>query len=101
MPVFTADQLVPLSVEINAALSRQEIRAAHRKGLDLKVVNPLLTFVQLVPLSVERKTPLSLVPAKRFVPLTASDQTFDAFVKPLLTALQLAPLLVSEKRRRG
>ncbi|MBK6418050.1 MAG: hypothetical protein IPF79_02510 [Ignavibacteria bacterium] len=59
-------------------------------------VKPELTPLQLVPLLVERKTPLPPVPAKRFVPDTASDLT-SSFGKPELTSLQLVPLFVETK----
>ena len=68
-----------------------------------KSVKPESTGVQFVPLLVERKMPLAKVPAKRFVPEAARDQTI-AFVKPVipllkpvLTAVQLVPLFVERK----
>src|SRR3989337_2966327 len=57
---------------------------------------PVFTESQLVPLLVERKTPPPSVPAKRFVPETARNQTL-VFVKPVLAAVQLVPLLVERK----
>jgi hypothetical protein len=44
----------------------------------------------------EKKTPLSGVPAKRFVPKEARTSTL-VFVKPVLVAVQLVPLLVERK----
>jgi len=56
-----------------------------------------LTAVQLVPLSAERKTPASEVPAKRFTPMTARDQTVLYVGNPVLAAVQLVPLSLERK----
>ena len=56
-------------------------------------VNPVFTAVQLAPLFVDRNTPPPFVPAKRFVPDTASDRTY-VLVNPVFTAVQLVPLFV-------
>lgn len=54
-------------------------------------------MVQLLPLFVERKTPTSSVPAKRFFPITARDETQVSSGNPELTAVQLAPLFLDKK----
>src|SRR4030095_9780322 len=53
---------------------------------------PLFEIFQLVPLLVDTKTP-PCVPANRFEPMTANEDTIE-FPSPLLTCIQLEPLLV-------
>src|SRR5262245_32121319 len=58
---------------------------------------PRLIAVQLSPRLAERKMPSSSVPAKRVVPLTASERTCVPDGSPVLTAAQLSPRFVVRK----
>src|ERR1035441_4174768 len=108
-PLFTAAQLVPVSVERKTPLSFVPAKrsvplvARHENGFQL----PLSASAQLVPLLVERKTLLFslpkdklvlLVSANKFMPLT-SRVTAEKLGsgKPLSTAVHLAPLSFDRK----
>ena len=74
--------------------------ANARTKVCVRPVLMLPTLVQLAPLSFDRNTPPPKVPAKRFVPLMASDWTL-LFVKLFggvpLASVQFVPLSVDKK----